>query len=208
MPSGRALAFERHVEERMRKALAAGEFAVYVQPQFFLDDGSLAGVEALCRWDSPDLGLSYARPVHPPVRTQRVHRRPRLLHARAGMQALSADGADEARGRPRPRGRQLLARHHAAERLRGTLRAPRRALRLPPCLPARRGHRERAHGGRPGARRHSERASASRVPHRHGRLRHRVLVAFAFAEHAHRRAQDRPQLPFRQRGRRAVAPRA
>lgn len=41
----------------MRKALAAGEFAVYVQPQFFLDDGSLAGVEALCRWDSPDLGL-------------------------------------------------------------------------------------------------------------------------------------------------------
>lgn len=51
------LAFERHVEERMRKALAAGEFAVYVQPQFFLDDGSLAGVEALCRWDSPDLGL-------------------------------------------------------------------------------------------------------------------------------------------------------
>lgn len=98
MPSGQKLAFERHVEERMRKALAARRVrrlrAAAVLPGRRL---------ARRRRGAVPLGLPRpwaldARPVHPPIRTQRVHRRPRLLHARAGMQALSADGADEARG--------------------------------------------------------------------------------------------------------------
>ena len=51
------LAFERNVEQHMRKALDNGEFAVYLQPQFSLEDDSLVGAELLCRWDSPELGF-------------------------------------------------------------------------------------------------------------------------------------------------------
>lgn len=51
------LAFERSIEEHMRDALAKGEYAAFLQPQFSLEDGSLVGAELLCRWDSPELGF-------------------------------------------------------------------------------------------------------------------------------------------------------
>lgn len=51
------LAFGRSVEQYMREALANGEFAVFLQPQFSLEDESLVGAEMLCRWDSPELGF-------------------------------------------------------------------------------------------------------------------------------------------------------
>ena len=41
----------------MRDALTNGEYAIYLQPQFSLEDGSLVGAELLCRWDSPELGF-------------------------------------------------------------------------------------------------------------------------------------------------------
>lgn len=51
------LAFGRSVEQHMREALVNGEFVVFLQPQFSLEDGSLVGAEMLCRWDSPELGF-------------------------------------------------------------------------------------------------------------------------------------------------------
>lgn len=51
------LAFERSIEQHMRDALTNGEYAIYLQPQFSLEDGSLVGAELLCRWDSPELGF-------------------------------------------------------------------------------------------------------------------------------------------------------
>lgn len=42
---------------RLHQAYKAGEFVLYYQPKIELRDGSLAGLEALIRWQHPDFGL-------------------------------------------------------------------------------------------------------------------------------------------------------
>lgn len=51
------LAHEKDVEGRMRAALEAGEFIVYLQPKLDLRRGVIAGAEALVRWRDPERGL-------------------------------------------------------------------------------------------------------------------------------------------------------
>ncbi|NML17819.1 putative bifunctional diguanylate cyclase/phosphodiesterase [Azohydromonas caseinilytica] len=48
------------VENRLRKALSAGEFALHYQPKMSLGNGRLAGLEALIRWNDPEHGLRAA----------------------------------------------------------------------------------------------------------------------------------------------------
>lgn len=43
--------------ERLQRALANGEFAVYYQPQVDIRYGTLIGMEALLRWEHPERGL-------------------------------------------------------------------------------------------------------------------------------------------------------
>lgn len=50
---------EKDVENRMRDALDAGEFVIYLQPKIALKDGSVAGAEALVRWLDPRKGLIF-----------------------------------------------------------------------------------------------------------------------------------------------------
>ena len=45
------------VEEKMRGALQRGEFSLHYQPLFDVDNGTVAGLEALLRWTNPDLGM-------------------------------------------------------------------------------------------------------------------------------------------------------
>ncbi len=53
-----ARAMERlAMEQGLRKALANGEFAVYYQPILDLATRRICGMEALLRWDHPELGL-------------------------------------------------------------------------------------------------------------------------------------------------------
>lgn len=48
---------ERTITESMELALERGQFAVYFQPKYLLEDNSLAGAEALARWIHPELGF-------------------------------------------------------------------------------------------------------------------------------------------------------
>lgn len=45
--------------ERLRTGLAKGEFVLHYQPKVHLASGHLTGVEALIRWQHPDLGLRH-----------------------------------------------------------------------------------------------------------------------------------------------------
>lgn len=45
------------LERSLRKALERKEMVLYYQPQLSLRDGSLIGVEALLRWNHPEMGL-------------------------------------------------------------------------------------------------------------------------------------------------------
>lgn len=48
---------EKEMENRMQDALNAGEFVVYLQPKLSLKDNTIAGAEALVRWQDPEHGL-------------------------------------------------------------------------------------------------------------------------------------------------------
>ena len=57
-PSMNFKAMERlAVEKNLRKALDREEFELHYQPKINLKTGQIAGMEALIRWDSPELGL-------------------------------------------------------------------------------------------------------------------------------------------------------
>lgn len=53
-----AVAYERMVlENNLRRALERGEYRLYFQPQLSMADHRIIGVEALLRWQHPELGL-------------------------------------------------------------------------------------------------------------------------------------------------------
>jgi diguanylate cyclase len=45
------------LELGLRKAIERNEFILHYQPQFDINKGTMCGVEALIRWNSPDLGM-------------------------------------------------------------------------------------------------------------------------------------------------------
>ena len=66
----------------MRRALDRGEIKVYFQPIVRLEDRTVAGFEALLRWDHPKLGRLDPGEFIPIAEETGAHRR--LRHFRAG----------------------------------------------------------------------------------------------------------------------------
>lgn len=52
----------QEITDSMESALANGQFIVYLQPKYRIIDGSLAGAEALVRWNHPEWGLQFFPP--------------------------------------------------------------------------------------------------------------------------------------------------
>lgn len=48
---------EQEIINSMAKALADGEFVIYLQPQYSYKDGTIHGSEALVRWENPTKGI-------------------------------------------------------------------------------------------------------------------------------------------------------
>lgn len=48
---------EQAITESMETALAEGQFSVYLQPKYWLQNDTIAGAEALARWIHPELGF-------------------------------------------------------------------------------------------------------------------------------------------------------
>lgn len=51
------LLHDQAITDGMEQALAENQFQVYLQPKYRIVDGSLAGAEALVRWEHPEWGL-------------------------------------------------------------------------------------------------------------------------------------------------------
>ena len=88
-PSMRARKTDRlTLESELRRALERDEITILYQPIVRLEDRSVAGFEALARWDHPKMGRTVARRIHRHRRGDRPDRRSR--HVRAGAHRAPA----------------------------------------------------------------------------------------------------------------------
>ena len=82
------IAERRSLEARLRRALENSEFVLHYQPKVDLEERKLQGVEALIRWNSPELGLVPPAQVHPVDGRERDDRGGRDMGA-AGSRAAA-----------------------------------------------------------------------------------------------------------------------
>ena len=93
-PSMRARKTDRlTLESELRRALEREEITILYQPIVRLEDRSVAGFEALARWDHPKMGRTVAVRIHRHRRGDRADRRPRPVRAGAHRAPACAPGS-------------------------------------------------------------------------------------------------------------------
>ena len=99
-PSMRARKTDRlTLESELRRALERDEITILYQPIVRLEDRSVAGFEALARWDHPKMGRMLAVRVHRHRRGDRPDRRSRPVRAGAHRAPARAPGSAASRQR-------------------------------------------------------------------------------------------------------------
>ena len=188
------------LESELRRAIEKKQLKLVYQPIFYLPTETLAGFEALVRWEHPHARAPQPRRVRARGRGDGPHRQARVLRSgpRRARGGALAEGAAAA-GRAGVRGRQRLE-PAAVQAGAGQGGAPHpRPRRDPQGLAAARDHRIARHGepgeGDGGA------ARAVRGGRRPGarRFRHRLLVALLPQPVHLRHHQDRPLVPAGER---------
>ena len=187
----------------LRKALVNGEFELYYQPLVNLERDEICGLEALLRWHHPERGRVSPAEFIPLAEENRADRADRRVGAAPGLRGCRPAGPSTSRWRStcRPcssRARNLVETVFSALAASGL-----------PAAPAGAGdHRVRAAAEQRGDARHAAPAARARRAHRHGRFRHRLLLAELPAQLPLRQDQDRPLLrlrPCRRRSEDALA---
>ena len=180
------------LESELRRAIEREEITILYQPIVRLEDRSIAGFEALARWDHPKLGRMSPVGIHLHRRGDRPDRRSRHVRAGPDRQAACDLAARDALARADLRQRQCLLAAIAAAR--SDPRHPHRAVALlGGARHAEAGIDGIAGDGKPGARRPDADADP-RTRHRAvaRRFRHRPFVAGLSAALSVRHHQDRP----------------
>ena len=182
------------LESELRRAIEREEITILYQPIVRLEDRSIAGFEALARWDHPKLGRMSPVGIHLDRRGDRPDRRSRHVRAGPDRQAARDLAARDALARADLRQRQRLLAAIAAAR--SDPRHPHRAVALlGGARHAEAGTDGIAGDGEPGARR-ADADADPRTRHRvvAGRFRHRPFLAGLSAALSVRHHQDRPVL--------------
>ena len=183
------------LESALRRALERDQFSLHYQPKIDMASGQITGVEALLRWNHPDLGTTSAGSVHSAGRGNRADRSDRPLGAQGSLRA------EHGLATPRP-----AAGDDGGQPFAAAIR------RRAPAARCRRGAAGERHvAGTAAARGYRKHGDAKRVARDQGarcdpeprhspcdrRLRHRLFVDVADEAVPDRHHQDRPLLRSR-----------
>ena len=180
------------LESELRRAIERQEITILYQPIVRLEDRSIAGFEALARWDHPETRADVAVGIHFDRRRDRPDRRSRHVRDGPDRQAACDLAARDALARADLCQRQRLLAAIAAPR--SDPRHPHRAVALlGGARHAEAGTDRVAGDGEPGAR-GADADADPRTRHRPvaGRFRHRPFLAGLSAALPVRHHQDRP----------------
>ena len=187
------------MEYDLRKALAAGEFELHYQPVVNLESNEISGVEALIRWRHPEKGII------PPSAFIPVAEEIGFI-VPLGEWAIREACATAAKWP----GDVRIAVNLSPIQFRNPGFVQVVVERAGDLGPGGRPARARDHRKHPAARQrgdalHALSAARARRAHRHGRFRHRLLLAQLPAELPVRQDQDRPLVREGHRRRRRLA---
>ena len=198
----RATALRRlEVERELRQALERNELELHYQPLIALRSGEITGLEALVRWRHPERGLLDPGDFVPVAEDSGlIEPIGRWVQENACRQVLEWHELRPDAAPLRRLGQPLRAAGHPPRPGRLDQRDPRQH-RPRPGPPAAGDHRERPGRGVGDRDRHPGGAERPRRRPRPRRLRHRLLLARLPQPLPLRRAEDRPLLRRRARGR-------
>jgi len=189
------------LESKLRMAERNNELRSYYQPQVDAITEDIIGMEALIRWEHPELGLispGFFIPIAEDtgLRPDRADRRMDPAPGVQRRQTLARHVQVPAAGQRQPVGAAIAPDQSGRSRRKGLARLRFARRRARPG-----GHREHQHQGHPEPDGRAWPVARTRLPHRDRRLRHWPVLARLHQALSVRSHQDRPDLRAQHRRR-------